>query len=290
MSAQPNLVEPARPAYITPRHYIRQATGVQTSGLVAAIANTTAAVVVGATTLPVDSALGWTIGALVTISDGSLTENVLCSAVGVSSLTISPTQFAHAGGTCVSAPGASGSLADAIAEASAEIDNYCRRTFFAGTITETLPLVIDTHGRLFLRPSNAPVASVTSAVVVTGDGVTLPIDLTNSTVQIEQGGAVVYIFPALASTNYLLPVSNYFLPRGVTGVVQLVYQGGFTIIPQDVQRACVWLTSDLLADQWNSAGYQSQTLGSRSFALTAKGTTVLRERAEKLLSLYRRKF
>lgn len=262
MSATPNLIEPARPAYCTPLRLVRQATGINLAPYYGGLSSTTAAVAAGATSLPVASGAGFAANSLLTISDGELTENVWCSAVAGNTLTVSATQSAHAGGTCVSSPGASGSLADTIGDASDIIDNYCQRAFYQQTVTETQRLIVDVEGRLFLRPRVIPATAVSAVTVTLMDGTVLPLTTTN--VQIAADGRSVFVTPYLAPDS-LLAVGALAAPlwRGSVGRVTTTYTGGYATLPEGVVRACIVIVNQLLAEAAaNAAGLAGlQSLG-----------------------------
>jgi hypothetical protein len=197
---------------------------------------------------------GFGAGDLVTIADGQQTENVLCTATAVGQLTVSAMQYAHAGGTCVSSPGANGSLSDTISDASDMIDNYCQRAFFGQNVVETERLIVDVEGRIYLRPRVIPVTAVTSLVVTLMDGTVL--SLANTTVQIAAGGRSVFVTPYLAP-NSVVTAAGMSAPfwRGSVGQVQTTYTGGYTVLPEGVVRACIVIVTQLLAEAAaNAAG------------------------------------
>ena len=239
---------------MSPWRLARQATGVDLTPYYRGLTTMTAATAAGATSLPVVNGSSFGPGDLVTISDGQLTENVLCSGFSPSALTVSATQYAHAGGTCVSSPGAKGSLADTIADASDMIDNYCQRAFFSQAVTETERLIVDVDGRVYLRPRVIPVTAVTAITVTLMDGTVIP--LANSVVQIAAGGRSVFVTPFLAPGN--LPALGAILPpfsRNSVGQVQTVYTGGYATLPEGVVRACIVIVNQLLAEAAaNAAG------------------------------------
>ncbi len=288
-----SAVEPGRPHYITPRHYARQATGNETATLLGALANLPSAAIVGATSLVVDQPGSFSANILVTISDGANTENVLCLGVGSTALTVTPLQFAHAAGTCVSAPGSLGSVADTLADASAWIDNYCQRSFYGGTITETAALIVDVEGRIALRPRNPPATALSALSVTLADGTALNVDLSQSIAQIAPGGRSVAVLPFVSGSGLLPPLGPY-LSRTAVGQVTYTYQGGYSSIPADVVRACVELTSDLLANRYNPSGAAELVIGKRRTVTRLRGDmsgeSILVKRALGLLDAYRRKF
>lgn len=285
-------IEPARPQYLTPRYYLRQRTGMDASALYTAVATSNGSVVAGAASIVVDTPANFAQDAIVTISDGQQTENVLCLGVGSAALTISPTQYAHPSGVCLVTPGPAGSLADVISDASDLIDNYCQRSFYQQTVTETQRLIVDVEGRLFLRPRTLPVTSVASVAVRLMDGTTL--DLTTANVQIDSGGRTVLVTPYLAPGSLAgLATPLGPLTRMTVGQVTTTYTGGYAELPQGVVRACVAIITHLLSDAAANAaglaGIKSMSIAGQLSATRADPGADLPDIAKRLLAPYQRR-
>lgn len=285
-------IEPARPQYLTPRYYLRQRTGMDVSQLYTAVATSNGSVAAGASSIVIDTPANFAQDAIVTISDGQQTENVLCLGVGSTSLTITPTQYAHPSGVCLVTPGPAGSLADVISDASDLIDNYCQRSFYQQTVTETQRLIVDVEGRLFLRPRTLPVTSVASVTVTLMDGTTTPLSTTN--VQLDSAGRTATVTPYLAPGS-LSGVASPLGPltRMSVGQVTTTYTGGYAELPQGVVRACAAIVTHLLSDAAANAagmaGVKSLSIAGQISTTRAEPGADLPDLAKRLLAPYQRR-
>ncbi len=267
-------------AYLDVPGYLRATTGQETTSLLAL--NTalggTGTLTAGALSLPVVASAGWAAGP-VWLLDGPYSEmaQVTGSADGTHVTLAAPgTQFAHAPGVSVSQAGTGGALAEAILRASAWIETYCQqgtptgdRSLFAVSRTERwgMPSArawLDRDGVLAVRPGHFPVQSVSALSVDLGDGETISFDVT----QMEQGsgGQVIEIPILLANPinpTALALLSASGLSRARRQWAALTYTGGVTVgaLPYGVQQACIWVTSELLAQRRNPSGAADVKLG-----------------------------
>ena len=267
-------------AYLDVPGYLRATTGQEVASLLGL--NTTlggtGTLAAGATSLPVAASAGWAAGPI-WLLDGPYAEMALVtgSADGTHVTLVAPgTQFAHAPGVSVSQAGTGGALAEAILRASAWIETYCQqgtptgdRSLFAVSRMERwgMPSArawLDRDGVLALRPGHFPVQAVTALSVELGVGETVNFDVT----QIEQGsgGQVIEVPILLANPVNPTPLallSASGLSRARRQWVVVTYMGGLTIgaAPYVIQQACIWVTSELLAQRRNPSGASDVKLG-----------------------------
>lgn len=267
-------------AYLDVPGYLRATTNQETASLVGlnTAVGGSATVAAGATSLPVVASAGWAAGP-VWLLDGPYAEMALVtgSADGTHLTLAAPgTQFAHAPGVSVSQAGSAGSLAEAILRASAWIENYCQqgtptgdRSLFAVSRTERwgMPSArawLDRDGVLVARPGHFPVQTVMALSVELGMGETISFDVT----QIEQpaGGRLIETPILLANPVNPTPLallSGAGLSRSRRQWAVVTYSGGIAIgaTPYIIQQACIWVTSELLAQRRNPTGAAGVKLG-----------------------------
>lgn len=261
-------------AYVDVPTYLRAATNQETASLLGL--NTTvggaSATPTGSTTLPVASSTGWAAGPL-WLLDGPYSEVVQVTAApdGTHLTLAAPgTQFAHAPGVSASQAGASGALADLLLRASGWIEGYCQqgasagdRSLYAVSRSERwgMPSArawLDRDGVLALHPGHFPIQSVTALAVELGQSNTLSFDV--SQIELPSGGRLIEIpYLLLSGTptpGQQLVLETYGLSRARRQWVTVTYTGGVTpgAVPYALQQACVWVTSDLLAQRRNPAG------------------------------------
>ena len=250
-------------AYLDVPGYLRAATNQETASLLGL--NTTLAgagtLAAGAVSLPVVSSSGWAAGP-VWLLDGPWSEvaQVTGSADSTHLTLAAPgTRWPHAPGASVSQAGSGGSLAEAILRASAWLEGYCQqgtmsdRSLYALARTELWGMPgarawIDRDTIAVVRPGHFPVQSLSALVLDQGECGTLALDVAQARLTGE--GRLIEI-PLLTGVDPLLALS-----RSQRAWVSVTYTGGVTpgALPYDLAQACVWITSELLAQRRNPTG------------------------------------
>jgi hypothetical protein len=290
-------------SYLSVHDYLRMTTGQETSSLLGNLMRVgTGGVAQGATSLPVapNTTVNLNQYDLITIFDGASTEVVTVTTnttSGASSIPISATQFAHAAGISCCSDGASGSLAEAILEGSAEVERICRQPLLQATYTnETVPLQssrawIDSSIALGIRPRQAPVTSVSAITLAFSATSTMSLD--TSQVQLDAIGRIVHV-PVIKSVNIggnTYPWSQY-LDQTTEGEVQITYVAGFPYVslPLPVRRAAVLLIGTILSDRQNPLGADQLRQGDVQIISTLRGDftgeSTLIKRAKGMLRSY----
>lgn len=265
-------------AYIDVPTYLRAATNQETASLLG-LSTTVGAgsAAAGVTSLPVAASAGWAAGPL-WLLDGPYSEVVQVTGINGANLTLAApgTLFAHAAGVSASQAGTAGALGELILRASAWIESYCAhgslatdRSLYAVARQERwgmpgIRAALDRDGVLVIRPGHWPVQSVAVVAIDLGDGQTLALDATQ--VELPSGGRLVevpYLLSAAPSPGQMLVLETAGLSRSRRQWATLTYTGGLTIsaVPYDVQQACVWVTSELLAERRNPTGAAAMKLG-----------------------------
>lgn len=290
--------------------YLRAATNQETAsllGLDTTIAGASATPA-GATSLPVAASTGWAAGPL-WLLDGPYSEvvQVAGSADGTHLTLAAPgTRFAHNPGVSASQAGAAGSLAEILLRASAWIEGYCRqgsgatdRSLFAVARTERWGMpsaraALDRDGVLLVRPGHFPVQSVAALAVESLPGQPLSLDVTQ--LELPTNGRLIEapLFAALATVpGQPLPLAGAGLSRARRAWVTLTYTGGIPIgaVPYDVQQACIWVASELLAVRRNPSGAALVRQGKFELQARPRGDTtadsILIHQAKAALEPYR---
>ncbi len=276
-------------AYIDVPAYLRATTNQETASLLGL--NTTlgsGGATAGATSLPVAASAGWAAGPL-WLLDGPYSEvvPVTSSAYGTHVTLAAPgTLFAHAGGIAASQAGTAGALAELILRASAWIEGYCAhgslatdRSLFAVARSERwgmpgIRAALDRDGVLVVRPGHWPVQSVSALAIDLGDGQTLTLDATQ--VELASGGRLIelpYLLSTVPGPGQVLVLETAGLSRTRRQWATLTYTGGISIgaVPYDVQQACVWVTSELLAERRNPTGAAVMRLGKYEIQARLRG-------------------
>ena len=298
-------------AYLDVPAYLRAATNQETVsllGLDTTIAGGTATPA-GVTTLPVAASAGWAAGPL-WLLDGPYSEvaQVAGSADGTHLTLAAPgTRFAHNPGVSASQAGTAGSLAEILLRASAWIDGYCRqgsgatdRALFAVARTERWGMpsaraALDRDNVLLVRPGHFPVQSVAALAVESLPGQSLSLDVTQ--LELPSNGRLIEVplFAALATTapGQPLPLAGAGLSRARRAWVTLTYTGGIAAgaVPYDVQQACIWVASELLAVRRNPSGAALVRQGKFELQARPRGDTtadsILLHQAKAALEPYR---
>lgn len=249
--------------YLDVPGYLRAATNQETMSLLGL--NTTlggaATLAAGAVNLPVAASAGWAAGPL-WLLDGPYAEVVQVSGSADSThLTLAApgTVWPHAPGVSASQAGAAGSLAEAILRASAWMEGYCQqgtapdRSLYALSRTEQWDMPgtrawLDRDMVAVVRPGHFPVQSVSALALDRGEGGSFALDVAQ--VRLPSDGRLIEV-PLLAGIDQLLALS-----RSRRAWISVTYTGGVLpgALPYDLVQACIWITSELLAERRNPSG------------------------------------
>lgn len=297
-------------AYVDVPAYLRAATNQETASLLGlnTVVGGVGTVAAGATSLPVVASAGWAAGPL-WLLDGPYSEVAQVSGApdGTHVTLAAPgTRFAHTPGVSASQAGTAGALAEVLLRAGGWIENYCRqgsqatdRSLYAMARDERwgMPSArawLDRDGVLAVRPGHFPVLNVTALAVEFGQGQTLALDATQ--IEVPSGGRLIEAPCLLAGA----PAQGQAVLLGMVGLsrmrrrwVTVTYTGGLIVgsVPYDVQQACIWVTSDLLAVRRNPSGAALVRQG--KFELQARprgdttGESILLMQAKAALEAYR---
>ncbi|HEU5349826.1 MAG TPA: hypothetical protein VFU63_14545, partial [Ktedonobacterales bacterium] len=252
----------------------------------------------GAVSLPVASSSGWAAGSL-WLLDGPWSEVVqVTGSTDSTHLTLADpgTLWPHMPGISASQAGAAGSLADAILRASAWIEGYCQqgtapdRSLYALSRMEQWDMPgtrawLDRDGVAVMRLGHFPVQSVSALTLDQGECGSFALDVAQ--VRLPSDGRLIEI-PLRTGVDPLLALS-----RSRRAWVSVTYMGGVMpgALPYDLAQACIWMTSELLAERRNPSGaalirqgkfeMQARPWGDRS------GDTTLLLQAKAALEPYR---
>jgi len=297
-------------AYLDVPAYLRAATNQETASLLGLNTTVTgaSATPAGATTLPVAASAGWAAGPL-WLLDGPYSElvQVAGSADGTHLTLAAPgTRFAHNPGVSASQAGTAGSLAELLLRASAWIEGYCRqgsgatdRSLFAVARAERWGMpsaraALDRDNVLLVRPGHFPIQSVAALAVESLPGQSLSLDVTQ--LELPTNGRLIEapLFAALAAApGQPLPLAGFGLSRARRAWVTLTYTGGIPVgsVPYDVQQACIWVASELLAIRRNPSGAALVRQGKFALQARPRGDTtadsILMHQAKAALEPYR---
>lgn len=295
--------------YLDVPAFLRATTGQETASLLGLNTTLTGSgtLAAGATTLPVAASAGWAPGPL-WLLDGPFSEVAqVVDAPDATHLTLAApgTAYAHAPGVSLSQAGRAGCLAEVLLRASAWIEGYCAqgmpgdRSLFATPRTERWGMPgahawLDRDAVLVLRPGHFPVQSVSVLALNDGIGGTLSLDVAQAL--IESGGRLIELAQpgSLAAraggalTGLVLGIS-----RSRRGWATVTYSGGIPVgsVPRDIEQACVWMASELLAQRRNPTGAAEVRLGKMGLLQRPRtdpnGTSLLLLRAREALEPYR---
>lgn len=250
-------------AYLDVAGYLRAATNQETASLLGL--NTTlggaTTLAAGTASLPVAASTGWLAGSL-WLLDGPWSEVVQVTGSADSThltLAMPGTRWPHAPGVSASQAGAAGSLAETILRASAWIEGYCQqgtsadRSLYALSRTEQWSMPgsrawIDRDVVAVVRPGHFPVQTVSALTLDQGDPGAFALDVAQ--VRLSSDGRLIEV-PLLANVNSPLALS-----RSRRAWISVTYSGGVTssAMPYDLWQACIWITSELLAERRNPSG------------------------------------
>jgi hypothetical protein len=169
------------------------------------------------------------------------------------------TLWPHAPGVSISQAGAAGSLAETILRASAWMEGYCQqgtagdRSLYALSRTERWGMPgtrawIDRDVIAVVRPGHFPVQSISALTLDQGESGVFALNVAQ--VRLPSDGRLIEA-PLLAGIDPLLALS-----RSLRTWISVTYVGGVTpgALPYDLAQACVWVTSELLAERRNPSG------------------------------------
>ncbi len=258
--------------YVDLPAYLRAPTNQETASLLGLTTTLTGAGCAPAdTTLTVASSTGWAAGPL-WLLDGPYSEVVSVTAAPDGShltLAVPGVRFAHTSGVSASQAGTSGSLAELLLRASAWIEGYCRQgssatdcSLFAVSRSERwgMPSTrasLDRDGVLTVRPGHFPLQSIAALAVEFAPGDALTLDV--SQLELPSAGRLIeapLLLTAAAGPGQLALLETSGLSRSRRQWATLTYTGGVPIgaVPYDLQQACIWIASDLLAQRRNPSG------------------------------------
>lgn len=274
-------------SYLDVPAYLRSPANQETASLLGLNTSVSGAPPAGATTLPVAAAAGWVAGHA-WLLDGPSGEvvQVTGSPDGAHLTLAAPgTAFAHANGASISQAGTAGALAEIILRASAWIENYCHqgipgdRGLFAAPRTERWSMpssraYLDRDHVLAVRPGHFPVQSVSALAIEFGQGQSLTFDA--SQLELPSEGHLIhlpYLLQASPTPGQQLLLENRGLSRSHRQWAVLTYTGGFDAdaLPYDIQQACAWVVSDLLAARQNPTGAAELRLGKKTLVARLRG-------------------
>ncbi|HEX5156482.1 MAG TPA: hypothetical protein VFW17_04635 [Ktedonobacterales bacterium] len=250
-------------AYLDVPGYLRAATNQETASLLGLNTTLGGATILaaGAVSLPVAASAGWVAGPI-WLLDGPWSEVAQVTGLADSThLTLAApgTIWPHAPGISVSQAGAAGSLAETILRASAWMEGYCQqgtagdRSLYALSRTEQWGMPgsrawIDRDVIAVVRPGHFPVQSVSALTLDQGEAGAFALDVAQ--VRLPSDGRLIEV-PLLSGIDPLLALS-----RSLRTWISVSYVGGVTLgaQPYDLAQACVWITSELLAERRNPSG------------------------------------
>jgi hypothetical protein len=291
--------------YTDPYAYLRAASGHDTSTIIANLTHIgSGGVLSGGTSIPLQTATTTALQAYdsIYIFDGASSEVVTMTPTstssGATSLTVSPTQYAHSAGVVICTDGLIGSLASMIFTASSQIEEYCRQPLLQATYSnEKLPLrtmraAVTRDATLMLRPKRFPVQSVSAATLNLIGQATVSLNTANA--NIDADAQLVQFMPMSSSGGTMTAWGIFAAPARATtpGYVLLSYTAGYAYaaLPLEIRQACIWMTSDLLSDRRNPTGASVLTLGDMTMITPLRndkaGRSLLIARAENALTPY----
>jgi hypothetical protein len=250
-------------AYLDVPGYLRAATNQETVSLLGINTTLLGAVTIaaGAVSLPVLASARWAAGSL-WLLDGPWSEVVQVTGSSDSThVTVAApgSRWSHAPGTSASQAGTAGALADAILWASAWMEGNCQqgtstdRSLYAISWTDQWGMPgtrawIDRDAILMMRPGHFPVQSVSTLTLDQSAWGTSILDVTQA--RLPAAGRIIEV-PLLAGIEPLISLS-----RSRRAWISATYLGGVTpgALPYDLAQACVWITSELLAERRNPSG------------------------------------
>lgn len=225
------------------------------------------------------------------------------AAVGDTGLTLlHPTQYAHDAGTVYCSDGTSGSLGQAIFEASQTIEDICHQSLWATAYTgekltaPTMRAAIDNQLNLHCRPRHFPLSSLDAIAIQTTTFDTQSYDPAQAIIDADQ---MTIDIPLLAAVTPVSPGPGVGYPWLWNGVsrqsnmwVILGYTAGYAAgnLPQSIVRACALLTSDVFVQVSNPIGAIEIKQGKRDVKFASErdtsGQNLLYKQALNLLEPY----
>jgi hypothetical protein len=164
-----------------------------------------------------------------------------------------------------------------IANAQAQAERYCARSFDTATFTE----MHNGGGTGFLLLKNAPITSITSVKHVATDGTKTTIESTRY--KFDAATGELYLVPrGLAKTTSYdglgVPFSNWTRGSGFVEGFQnyeVIYVGGYATAPSDLKQALFEMVDEMFRPIQMGTGdskqYQSESLGDYSYSRAAVG-------------------
>ena len=153
---------------------------------------------------------------------------------------------------------------------------------------------LDRDGVLVIRPGHFPVQSLAAVAVELGQGQSISFDPTQA--ELPSAGRLIeipYLLGGALTPGQVLLLETSGLSRSRRQWATLTYTAGLTpgAVPYDVQLACVWITSEQLAERRNPAGAASIRQGKYQLDARLRGDTsgdsILLLQAKHALAPYR---
>lgn len=220
---------------------------------------------------------------LVTLVSGATQAFVLNFEIGVSgSLTSVANVKAYLG---ITAATDDALIATLITRAQDRIERHCNRIFNAATFTED----IDGGGRsLVVR--NGPIQTLTSVSYVGGTSV-VDIDLDKFTVNARAGVISLRqeeFCPFFERRSRMRSPNHVTFTAGIRNY-RVVYDGGFTVIPADLEQACIELVKSAYINRRINGDIQGESVGGGA-QLTARSAEDAFQRIAYMLEPFRRPY
>lgn len=257
--------------YLSCFDYLRATTGQETASLLGNTGYIGGTVSAGATSFPVLSATAvqLNVNDQLYIFDGGSSEIAIVAAqkaIGSTSITVQPLQYAHTANVPYCSDGAYGSLGSAIFTASANLETITQQSLLQATYSETYSLRtmdanINSDSQLTIRTRQFPVTAISALSLESDVSDITSLDATQAVISSQQKLVSVPVLSQVGAGSSQLTLSPP-INQSSTGYINLTYTAGYPYasMPAQVKQACVWLVSDILSDRMNptgSADYQS---------------------------------
>ena len=297
--------------YIDVFDFLRGTTGLETASLVGNTSHFTVAQTAGASALTV-AARTVTTTLLpfdrITIFDGSQTEVVTVGtkttseATSIPLLTGTTLAYNHAIGVAWCSDGPSGSLADAIVDASAWMEKLCYQPLLQATYTdETIDMPgmrasVNNRGSLTFRPWHFPVTTIAALSIATADSSqAMHYDVSNAF--IAGNKRLCSIRDLRLLNNQQITVTNvnssWAVPdRNAEAALYLTYTAGYQYasLPPDIKEVAILVASDIIGKRHNPIGAAQVNSGGINVTTYLRGDLTgesgLIKRAMQILSKY----
>jgi hypothetical protein len=256
----------------------------------------------GATSLPLNTATTVDLNQYdqLYIFDGLNSEIVTVATAAqmpATSITVSPTAYAHTQGVALCSDGTAGSLGTQLFTTGQWVEDICHQSLWVSTYSNeilsmpTMRAALDEQGQLWFRPRHFPITSLSSLSLQVGNYTATSYDASQAIIDGDR---------QLVQVPTLQPVSSGSQPpytllrstvgRGTKATLTITYNSGYTQLPNTVQRACSLLVNQCFVELSNPIGADDMMQGRRSVTFTLRGDTsgesLLVKQARKLLQPY----